>query len=72
MTRQAFLINKLWLEFGGKLSLRLQSWCFGNAALSYMENTGSGASVDATQPALGGNLGILSEQRVWVFPLDGL
>lgn len=44
----------------------------GNAALSYVENTGSGASVDATQPALGGNLGILTEQRIWVFPLDGL
>lgn len=44
----------------------------GNAALSYVENTGSGASVDATQPALGGNLGILTERRIWVFPLDGL
>lgn len=44
----------------------------GNAALSSVENTDSGASVDATQPALGGNLGILTEQRIWVFPLDGL
>lgn len=44
----------------------------GNAALSYVENTGSGASVDATQPTLGGNLGVPTEQRIWNFPLDGL